>query len=285
VDITIAATDGRTIGVADLGDPDGVPVIWAHGGPGSRLEALHLVPVATDAGLRIIGIDRPGYGVSTVQPGRTIAGWRHDAIAVADHLGVAQFVTVGVSTGGAYALALAALEPDRVLGVVACGAMTDMRFAPARATMSGPHVHAVWDAADRDAALAASIDAYGENGEKLLDGGLNPVLAPSDLATFQDPEWMRAAMTGFPAMFANGPLGYTDDRRADGPGWRDFDVSSIRCPVVVLHGRRDLMVDIVHAQHTASIVPGAQLDVHDELGHFSIEQGIVPAVLRVLDRN
>ena len=285
MDITITATDGRTIGVADMGAPDGVPIIWAHGGPGSRLEALHLVPVATDAGLRIIGIDRPGYGLSTAQPGRTIVGWRDDAIAVADHLGIAQFLAVGVSTGGAYALALAALEPERVLAVVACGAMTDMRFAPARATMSGPHVHAVWDAADRDAALAAAIEGYGEHGEKLLDGGLNPVLAPSDMATFRDPAWMSAAMTGFREMFANGPVGYTDDRRADGPGWRDFDVSSIRCPVIVVHGRRDLMVDVVHAHHTVSIVPGAVLDLHDELGHFSIDQEIVPAVLRVLGRS
>ena len=280
----VTAPDGREIGVADFGPPDGVPVVWAHGGPGSRLEPLHLVPAARDAGLRIIGIDRPGYGQSTPQPGRTIAGWRSDVDAVTGHLGIAQFVTVGVSTGGAYAIAIAALEPERVLGVVACAAMTDMRYEPARATMDDEHVHAMWDAPDRDAALAATVAGYGEDGSKLLNGGMNAVLAPSDMETFRDPEWMAAAMQGFPAGFANGPVGYTDDRLADGRGWDTFDVAAITCPVVVLHGDSDLLVDPVHAHHTVSIVPGAELVLHEGLGHFSIEREVVPALQHVLAR-
>ena len=95
-------------------------VLWCHGGPGSRLEPAALAPAAAEAGLRIIGIDRPGYGLSSPNPERTIADWVPDGLAVADALGIDQFVTVGCSTGGAYALALAALVPARVLGVVAC---------------------------------------------------------------------------------------------------------------------------------------------------------------------
>ena len=72
------------------------------------------------------------------------AGWVPEALAVADHLGIGPFAAVGISTGGAYALALAALAPARVLGVVACCSMTDMRWPQGRATMSWPHVRAVW---------------------------------------------------------------------------------------------------------------------------------------------
>jgi len=88
---------------------------------------------------------------------------------------------LGTSTGGAYALALAALAPERVLGVVACCSMTDMRGPQGRATMSGPHVRAVWEAPDRAAALAAATDAHGEDGTK-MHGDIAAVLAPSDLA-------------------------------------------------------------------------------------------------------
>ena len=66
-------------------------------------------------------------------PGRSIADWVPDGLAVADHLGIERFVAVGVSTGGAYSLALAANAPDRVLGVVACCALTDMRWAEGKA--------------------------------------------------------------------------------------------------------------------------------------------------------
>ena len=129
---TVTSPDGRTIGFDDQEPPDGIAVLWCHGGPGSRLEPVWLRDEAAAAGLRIVGVDRPGYGLSTPRPGRTIADTVADLLAVADHLAIEQFVTVGVSTGGAYALATAALAPSRVLGVVACRAVTDMAFQPAR---------------------------------------------------------------------------------------------------------------------------------------------------------
>ena len=130
-DHTIDLPDGRTVGFADHGAADGTPVLWCHGGPGSRLEPLQVADAAVESGFRLIGIDRPGYGRSTPQPDRTIAGWIPEALTVMDSLDIDRFFTVGVSTGGAYALALAALEPDRVLGVVVCCALTDMRWEAA----------------------------------------------------------------------------------------------------------------------------------------------------------
>ncbi len=203
---------------------------------------------------------------------------------MADDLGLDRFLTVGVSTGGAYALAAAAIAPSRVRGAVACGAVTDMAHGPARATMHGPQVQAVWDAPDREAAMAAAQDAYGAGFAKLLDGGMAPVLAPTDAALFADPEWMGAAMAGFREMSTHGLAGYVDDRIADGPGWSSFDVAAITCPVTVLHGDRDLLCDVVHARHTARIVPGAALVVVPGAGHFSIERHIVPELTRLVAR-
>jgi len=166
-DQAIVLAGSRTVGFVDHGSAAAAAVLWCHGGPGSRVEPTHLGSQANAARLRVVGIDRPGYGLSTVQPGRTIRSWVPDAVAVADHLGIGQFVTAGTSTGGAYALALAALAPERVLGVVACCAMTDMRWPDGRATMSRPHADAVWTAPDRAAALAAAVDAHGKGGSKM----------------------------------------------------------------------------------------------------------------------
>src|ERR1700752_1637033 len=80
----------------------------ANGGPGNRLEPSFLAETAARAGLRLIGIDRPGYGRSTPRPGRTIADGVPDA------------------------LALAAMS-SRVLGAVACCAVSDMRWAEGKA--------------------------------------------------------------------------------------------------------------------------------------------------------
>jgi pimeloyl-ACP methyl ester carboxylesterase len=283
-DQTIGLAHSRTVGFVDYGTSAATAVLWCHGGPGSRLEPAHLGPQARQAGLRIIGIDRPGYGLSTPRPGRTIAGWVPDALAVADHLGVGQFVTVGTSTGGAFALALAALAPERVLGVVACCSMTDTRWPEGRSTMSRAHSHAVWEAPDRAAALAAAVDAHGEDGSKMRGPGMAAGLAPSDLALFRDPQWMKDATAAFSAMFAQGLEGYTDDRLADGRGWVTFDVTAIQCPVTVLHGGSDRIVDVIHAQHTAELIPNAELVIFDDLGHFSITTKVVPVISDLLRR-
>ena len=64
---------GPTVGFADSGPPERAAALWCHGGPGSRLEPSPMVGAATTAGFRLVGVDRPGYGLSPPQPGRTIA--------------------------------------------------------------------------------------------------------------------------------------------------------------------------------------------------------------------
>jgi pimeloyl-ACP methyl ester carboxylesterase len=282
MDQTVVTAGGSQYGFIDYGPLDGTPVLWCHGGPGSRLEPLWLHADAAAAGLRIVAFDRPGYGLSTPQPGRTIVDVVSDLLELLGRLEIERFLTVGVSTGGAYALAAAAFAPERTLGVVMCGAMTDMSFAPARLTMHVPQVRAIWDAPSRDAALEAATNAYGEGFSKLLDGGMGGVLAPSDAEIFADPQWMAAAMRGFPENSTFGMQGYVDDRIADGPGWGDMDLAKVRCPVTVLHGGRDQLVDVMQARHTAELVRHAKLVVIPDAGHFSIERHVVAELTRLL---
>jgi pimeloyl-ACP methyl ester carboxylesterase len=281
-DRTLELPSGRTVGFADYGAPDGTAVLWCHGGPGSRLEPRHLGAAAAAAGLRIVAIDRPGYGLSTPQPGRTIAGWVPEALAVLDRLSVERAVTVGHSTGGAYALAVAALAPDHVLGAVPCAAVTDMADPadPCRNTLSRPHALDVWDAPDRAGALAAAAASHGVDGSGLR--AIVDVLAPSDLAKFADPERLAEMTDELAEGFTFGVEGYADDRIADGRGWVGFDVASIRCPVVVLHGMADPICDPCHARRTAALVPDARLRLRDGQGHFSILDDVVPTVVDLL---
>ena len=283
-DAVVTLRDGRRVGVAISGPPAGCPVVWFHGGPGSRREPDWLRADAAQRGLRVIALDRPGYGASPPEPGRTIMSVVADTLAVADHFGIDQFVAVGVSTGGAYALAMAALHPERTLGVVACCAVTDARHLPARATLSHPHVTSIWEAPDRVSAIAAATASHGVGGSKLVDGGMDSVMADSDRELFGDQRWMQFAMTGFSEMFRSGLEGLADDRIADRDGWTGFDVCSIRCPVTVLHGDADLMVDSLHAEHTAELVPDARLVVVPGAGHFSVEAHIIDETLDVIAR-
>lgn len=286
IDEVLELADGRTVGYTDSAVASHTPVLWCHGGPGSRMEAAGIAPEAEEAGFRLVGIDRPGYGTSTPVPGRTIAGWVPDALAVLDHLGIGSFATVGVSTGGAYSLALAAAVPERVTGVVACCALTDMRWAEGRALMADARIDEIWSAPDRDAAVAIARDVFGDDGSKMLEiaPDMAQRLPAADIALFMDPEFLARLAPNLQASFAQGVVGYADDRLADGPGWGSFDVTAVRCPVAVIHGGSDTIVPVAHAHHTASIVPGARLQVFDDLGHFSILGEVIDALTTTLAR-
>jgi pimeloyl-ACP methyl ester carboxylesterase len=276
---TVALADGRVAGFIDYGPPRGVPVLWCHGGPGSRLEPATFAGPASQAGFRIIGIDRPGYGKSNPKPERTIGDWVPDALAVADAVDAPRFIAVGVSTGGGYALALAAKVPARVIGVVACCALTDMRWGEGKAMMTAPAVAGIWNAPNRDAAIALATDVMGADGSKMLSRAAEEAPLPAaDVAMLEDPTFINGMVAALPEMFAFSVQGYVDDRLADGVGWGSFDLSNIRCPVTVLHGEADTIVPVAHARHTASLVRGAKLTIVPEVGHFSIIPHLLPAL-------
>jgi pimeloyl-ACP methyl ester carboxylesterase len=285
-DHKIKSEDGRCLSFADFGKPDDIAVLCCHGGPGSRLGLQSIAGQAIEKGFRLIGIDRPGYGESSVNPGRSICDWTEDALAIADHLGVHKFLTVGLSTGGSYALATAAVASTRVMGVlVGCG-MSDMRWASnvEEARMKG--AEAIWQAADRDEAIAIALEQFGEQGEKMLevDPDAEPVFSPADLAFVMEPNYGANDPNNEP--FRQCVVGYADDRIADGPknGWSSFDINAVVCPVSVIHGEQDWIVPIAHAHHTASLLGQVQLKTFPQHGHLSLGVELVDALTGLIDR-
>ena len=110
----ISLRDGRTLGYAEYGDPNGKPVFFFHGLPGSRLQRHPDESIATGLGARIITIDRPGYGLSDFQQARTLLDWPDDVSQLADSLRIDQFAAIGLSGGGPYLLSCAYKMPERI---------------------------------------------------------------------------------------------------------------------------------------------------------------------------
>nr|WP_234712959.1 alpha/beta hydrolase [Mycolicibacterium komanii]CRL76828.1 alpha/beta hydrolase [Mycolicibacterium komanii] len=111
----VTTRDGRRIAYDEVGDPNGPLVVHNHGGPSSRLEVRLLAKSAAKNGIRLVGVDRPGMGRSSVQKARSYAGWAEDLTAVADALGHREFGVTGWSEGGPWALAAAAyIDPQRL---------------------------------------------------------------------------------------------------------------------------------------------------------------------------
>ncbi|MGB9300944.1 MAG: alpha/beta fold hydrolase, partial [Anaerolineae bacterium] len=111
---TIVLPGGRTLGFAEYGDPSGRPVLFFPGTPSGRLFHHPDESIALSLGARVLTIDRPGYGLSDFQPGRTLLDWPSDVMALADALGIARFAAAGISGGAPYVAACAFRIPDRL---------------------------------------------------------------------------------------------------------------------------------------------------------------------------
>jgi pimeloyl-ACP methyl ester carboxylesterase len=120
-DRTIRLPDGRYLGFAEYGAAAGKTLLYFHGHPGARFEARFLAEAASRANIRLIGIDRPGMGMSTYQRARRLLDWPRDVVAFADNLGLDLFAVVGFSGGGPYALACRQAIPGRL---ISCGVIS-----------------------------------------------------------------------------------------------------------------------------------------------------------------
>jgi pimeloyl-ACP methyl ester carboxylesterase len=128
IDTTIVLPDGRRLSYAEYGEASGQPVFLFHGNPGSRFEWMRVADPATMRGVRAIAPDRPGFGRSDFQPGRTHLDWAGDVAALADTLGIDRFSIIAFSSGGAHGIACALELSARVdtLGLISCVAPLDV---------------------------------------------------------------------------------------------------------------------------------------------------------------
>jgi pimeloyl-ACP methyl ester carboxylesterase len=116
---TCSLADGRTLAYRIFGDPDGAAVVVHHGTPGSRLFGRLLAEAATDAGIKLVVPDRPGFGRSSSPPnGWTWTDWPTDFEALLRTESIERAGVLGFSGGGPFALAAAKSARATRLGVV-----------------------------------------------------------------------------------------------------------------------------------------------------------------------
>ena len=100
--------DGRTVVFDDTGDPDGRPVVVLHGTPDSRLARHPDDGLAAGAGIRLLAVDRPGYGGTSAGPPAAFDTIVGDMVAVLDDRGIDTAAVLAWSGGALAGLTVAA---------------------------------------------------------------------------------------------------------------------------------------------------------------------------------
>ena len=278
---TVHTPDGRTLAVEDSGDPAGRPVLVHMGTPNSRHLYGPNVRDATERGLRLIGYDRPGYGESSPQPGRTVADCAADVRTICAELGIDRLATWGISGGGPHVLACAALLPDLVTAAASLASPApfeaeglDYFAGMGRENVDDTRLFLTDEAAaraktdeDREEILATSPDDAAK--------GIESLLTPTDAAVLRG-ELAEYLVSSQQDGLAPGSEGWWEDNCMVRP-W-GFDLADIAVPVLLVHGRQDMFVPFGHGEWLAEHIPGVEARLLDDDGHLTLMQNRIPEV-------
>lgn len=271
-DLSIETDTGRRLGVRLAGAPDGPLVIYMHGSPSSRLDVDYMHERSERRGIQLVGMDRPGYGLSDPMP-FTFTSVALDVGVVADALGSPRFAIFGQSSGVAYALGTASELDDRVSAVATAGGA--MPFRPDTESWE------LLTEGEKQGVLLAGVDDA--EAERLLAEGDLPAVEQLQMSDEEiESAWMaslpppdqRVFQAGFgrligPTMrecLRQGQVGWARDNLVRMPRW-DFDLGAIRCPATIWVGDQD-EGNVGGARWLSHQVPGAVLRELPDQGHF-----------------
>lgn len=271
---------GRRLAWTENGARDGRPVVVLHGTPGCRLARYGDADQLRQAGIRQISYERPGYGHSDPQPGRSVKDAIADIEAILDAAGITRAGFIGNSGGGPHALAVATLLAPRAtlvhcnVGVAPRLTMGDERFFDGM----DPENIRRFRAADLPreqtcAALTSDLDRMvsAARTDPMTIAG-NMKMPEADAAV------MRRTAASYAATFLEalrpGYWGFVDDFLAMSSNW-GFDPRKAIAPVIIEYGVHDVNVPAGHGRWLAGNLPNAKVIINAEGGHRSLPERLL----------
>lgn len=266
---TLQLSDGRELGFAEYGAPDGRPVLFFHGSPSSRLFHHPDENIAISSGARIISIDRPGYGLSSFQPGRTLLDWTNDIGAMADALELNSFAVAGISAGGPYVAACAYKIPSRITNATIISGVGPTDTTPSTKTLYRKRQIAI-NLARKAPWMLRPLIWWFQNPQRNPERYFRKTFEESSLTDqkiLSQPEIKSMLISNWLEGTRQGVRGFAWEGVILSHPW-GFRLEEIRIPVYILHGDADASIPLSMAKQTAKTIPNCNLKVIPKEGHF-----------------
>lgn len=264
---TLQLRDGRRLGYAEHGDAADKPVLLFHGTPGSRLSRHPDPTIAARHRARIITVDRPGFGLSDFQPGRTLLDWPADVSQLADALGLQSFAVMGVSGGGPYAAACAYALPDRV----SRAALICSPAPPQPGVGYTGRNRLVFKLAEKQPwllrVLVGMMARQTPATPAQLVAQMGKAMPPCDVAVLDHPGIADMFLEDTREAFRPGVRGTVHDLGLVVKPW-GFDPARISVPTVLWHGELDANVPVEMGRFLARAIPGCEATFLADAGHM-----------------
>jgi pimeloyl-ACP methyl ester carboxylesterase len=263
-------SDGRELAWMEFGDPSGKPMIGFHGTPGSRFQLIVYEEPVRTAGVRLISVDRPGYGHSSYHVRRRLVDWPDDVGQLADHVGLDRFGVVGISGGGPHSLVCAALMPDRVAVAGVLSGVGPLAAAGTEEGMMPTNVFITRVGRRATKPLEAVFGVMTRVQRRWPEQALRMManqLPEADAAIINRPEVRGMFLHEARHASATSGKAAAQDFQLFSRDW-GFQLADITVPVHLWQGDADRNVPVAHARLMSAAIPGAVLHEEPGEGHM-----------------
>ena len=280
--LTTTLADGTVVGHAEFGDPAGRPLLFFHGWPGSRLQGRIIDGPARQYGLRVLAPDRPGIGLSSPAPCARVAAWINTLCAWTDQLDLPPFYVLGVSGGGPYSLACAAMMPRRVAAAGVCCGVPPPRWLEKSRDLFW--LYRLLRRIDRGAPyLLVNLMNLARLYLTVMPStwSLRPfsLLMPrADRRVLQRQDRMHLVVASTREAYAGGAQAVIADARRLQQPW-GFDPGAIAVPVQIWHGGQDRNIPLSLVRPFIHGLERAQVHYYAADGHYSLPFGRTSEIL------
>jgi pimeloyl-ACP methyl ester carboxylesterase len=280
-DASFVLDDGRVLEYWAGGDPGGRGIFYHPGTPVTRLLGQWGHDAAVAAGVRLVAINRPGYGGSTpVKDVRAcLLGVGRDTAALATHLGLDEYGVFGSSGGGPFAVATAAVAPDAVSALGVVGGIGPWRVLDdPEANAEDRECLALLDAGDAQGAWAC-LAATDERARGLTPSQFVDAIFDGDASSLASDQPYRDLWAENCRVVQAGRDGQIFDNIAWGGTW-DVDPREVVAPTLLFYGSSDAHCPADrHGAWYADRIAGSKLVVVPSAGHLDVIDAHWPEVL------
>jgi pimeloyl-ACP methyl ester carboxylesterase len=224
----------------------------------------------------LLAPERPGFGLSTFQKGRTLASWARDMDAFATALGVERFAVAGISGGGPYAAACAAALPSRVLAVGLVSPVGPMAGDEKPEGVGWGH-YCVFRLFPRIPGAIQVIFSLGRIAflyfPQAIFGLILGRAAPSDWKILSQADVRRNLIRGVAEGFRPGIRGAVEEMRVFSRPW-DIEFANVKAPCILWQGLADRNVPVPAALRLGELIPNCDVRRIDGAGHYWVFDNI-----------
>ncbi|ALG68131.1 prolyl aminopeptidase [Beggiatoa leptomitoformis] len=302
----VAVGEGHTLYVEECGNPQGIPVVFLHGGPGSYCKAQHR-SFFNPQHYHIILFDQRGAGRSTPTGNVRANTTQHllaDMEVLRQYFRIEQWLIFGGSWGATLGLLYAIEQPKRVLGLILRGTflarLRDLYWfyhhdGVARLFPEAWNIFAHCDFLPKipDSSLISKVNMYDllacynyfmqDNSPKAHQAALawsnwaGTVISMGQFPalTESSPEILQSAR--IECYYMNNLCFIEDEHILNNLN------ALTTIPAILIHGQQDLVCPLESAYQLHQVLPNSQLTVLPQSGHLSSTPAMLSALVQATD--